>query len=67
VRGGSIWPRWWIPTLEVMNELGGGDEAERREVAVMTAALADPSVWLVRVILHAYWGRRPGESVAGAA
>ena len=57
VRGGSLWARWWIPTLEVMNELGGGDEASRREVEVMTAALADPTVWLTRELLHACWGR----------
>ena len=43
VRGGSLWARWWIPTLEVINELGGGDEASQREVQVMTAALADPT------------------------
>ena len=24
VRGGSPWATWWIPTLEVINELGGG-------------------------------------------
>ena len=42
VRGGSLWARWWIPTLEVINELGGGDKASRREVEVMTTALADP-------------------------
>lgn len=59
VRGGSVWARWWIPTLEVMNDLGGGDDVDRREVSVMTAALADPSVWFMREILHACWGRRP--------
>ena len=59
VRGGSPWARWWIPTVEVINELGGGDEASRREVEVMTAALADPTVWLQREVLHACWGRRP--------
>jgi SAM-dependent methyltransferase len=58
VRGGSPWARWWIPTLEVINELGGGDEASRREVEVMTTALADPSVWLQREVLHACWGMR---------
>ena len=58
VRGGSPWARWWIPTLEVINELGGGDEASRSEVEVMTAALADPTVWLRRELLHASWGRR---------
>jgi SAM-dependent methyltransferase len=59
VRGGSPWARWWIPTLEVINELGGGDETSRSEVAVMTAALADPTVWLHREVLHACWGRQP--------
>jgi SAM-dependent methyltransferase len=59
VRGGSDWARWWIPTLEVINELGGGNEADRHDVAVMTAALADPSVWFMRELLHACWGRRP--------
>ena len=58
VRGGSPWARWWIPTLEVINELGGGDEASRSEVEVMTAALADPTVWLRRELLHTCWGRR---------
>jgi hypothetical protein len=41
----------------VINELGGGGESERREVEVMTTALADPSVWLQREVLHACWGR----------
>ena len=62
VRGGSPWARWWIPTLEVINELGGGDEASRRDVDLMTASLADPTVWLTRELLHACWGRRPGDS-----
>ena len=60
-RGGSPWARWWIPTLEVINELGGADEAERREVDVMTAALADPTVWILRELLHACWGRQVGD------
>ncbi len=59
VRGGSPWARWWIPTLEVIDEQGGADEASRRDVAVMTAALADPTVWLQREVLHACWGRKP--------
>ena len=47
-------------TLEVMNELGGGGAVEsyRRELDVMTAALADPTVWVLRELLHACWGRR---------
>ena len=62
VRGGSPWARWWIPTLRVINELGGGDETSRREVEVMTAALADPTVWLQRELLHACWGRKAAEA-----
>ncbi len=62
VRGGSVWARWWIPTREVINELGGGDEASRREVEVMTTALADPTLWLQRELLHACWGRRSHDS-----
>ena len=58
-RGGSDWARWWGVTLEVMNELGGCNESDRREVEVMAAALADPSVWFLRELLHACWGRRP--------
>jgi SAM-dependent methyltransferase len=61
VRGGSPWARWWIPTLEVIDALGGGNEASLREVEVMAGALADPTVWLHRELLHACWGRRPGE------
>jgi SAM-dependent methyltransferase len=59
VRGGSDWARWWAVTLEVMNEQGGGDESDRREVQVMAAALAHPTVWFLRELLHACWGRRP--------
>lgn len=58
VRGGSPWARWWAVTLEVMNELGAGDEDDVREVEVMASALADPSVWFMRELLHACWGRR---------
>ena len=62
VRGGSPWARWWAVTLEVMNELGQGDESDRREVEVMATALADPTVWLMRELLHACWGRRGGDT-----
>ena len=58
VRGGSDWARWWAVTLEVMNEQGGGDESDRREVRVMATALADPTLWFLRELLHACWGRR---------
>jgi ubiquinone/menaquinone biosynthesis C-methylase UbiE len=60
VRGGSPWARWWAVTLEVMNELGGGGESQRREVEVMATALGDPTVWLLRELLHACRGRRIG-------
>ena len=60
VRGGSPWPTWWIPTLEVIDELGGADEESRADVAVMTEALADPTLWVHREVLHACWGRKPG-------
>jgi hypothetical protein len=33
-----------VVTLEVMIELGGGDQSDRRELEVMATALADPSV-----------------------
>jgi SAM-dependent methyltransferase len=62
VRGGSPWARWWAVTLEVMNELGDPDESDRREVEVMTTELADPTVWLMRELLHACWGRRAGDT-----
>jgi len=59
VRGASDWARWWAVTLEVMNEQGGGDESDHREVRVMATALADPTMWFLRELLHACWGRRP--------
>ena len=62
VRGGSSWARWWAPTLEVINELGGGDQADRQGVEVMATALADPTVWVQREVLHACWGRRPEDA-----
>lgn len=60
VRGGSPWARWWAVTLEVINELGGGGavESHRRELEVITTALADPTVWLLRELLHTCRGRR---------
>jgi SAM-dependent methyltransferase len=62
VRGGSPWARWWAVTLEVINELGGGRESDQRELEVMTTALDDPTVWILRELLHACWGRRVGEA-----
>ena len=62
VRGGSPWARWWAVTLEVIDELGGGRESDDHELEVMTNALADPTVWILRELLHACWGRRVGEA-----
>jgi SAM-dependent methyltransferase len=66
VRGGSPWARWWAVTLEVINELGGGSvvRSYRRELEVMTAALADPSVLFLRELLHACQGRRGRDGIA---
>jgi hypothetical protein len=63
VRGGSPWARWWTVTLEVINELGGGGAVEsyQHELEVMKAALADPTAWILRELLHACWGRRPAD------
>ena len=63
VRGGSPWARWWAVTLQVMNELGGGGDVAsyQRELEVMTRALADPTVWVLRELLHACWGRRAAD------
>lgn len=63
VRGGSPWARWWAITLDVINDLGGGRAVEsyRGEIEVMTGALADPTVWVMRELLHACWGRRAHE------
>ena len=62
VRGGSPWARWWAVTLEVMNDLGDGSESDRRQIEVMATALADPTVWIMRELLHACRGRRAGEA-----
>jgi SAM-dependent methyltransferase len=62
VRGGSPWARWFAETLEVMHALGGGaaSEIQQREHDQIVATFADPSVWVLRELLHACWGRRPG-------
>jgi SAM-dependent methyltransferase len=62
VRGGSPWARWFAETLEVMHTLGGGaaSEIQQREHDQIVATFADPSVWVLRELLHACWGRRTG-------
>jgi SAM-dependent methyltransferase len=61
VRGGSPWARWYRESLDVMHRLGGEalSEEQQREHDLITSVLADPSVWLMREMLHACWGRRP--------
>jgi SAM-dependent methyltransferase len=59
VLGASPWARWWAVTLEVMNDLGGGGEPERRELEAISTPLADPGMWFQRELLHACSGRRP--------
>jgi SAM-dependent methyltransferase len=60
VRGGSPWARWWAVTLKVINELGGGGAVAsyQRELEVMTGALADRTVLVLRELLHGCSGRR---------
>ena len=58
VRGGSPWARWYRESLDVMHRLGGEALSEEREHELITSVLADPSVWLMREMLHACWGRR---------
>jgi SAM-dependent methyltransferase len=60
VRGGSPWARWYRDSLDVIAEATPAQTAERRdEHEIITSALADPSVWFLRELLHAGWGRRP--------
>jgi hypothetical protein len=33
-------------------------ESDQRELDVITRALADPTLWVLRELLHACWGRR---------
>ena len=60
VRGGSSWALWYAETLDVMHRLGGGatSDAQQVEHDLITSTFRDPSVWLMREILHACSGRR---------
>jgi ubiquinone/menaquinone biosynthesis C-methylase UbiE len=60
VRGGSPWALWYAETLDVMHRLGGGatSDAQQVEHDLITSTFRDPSVWLIREILHACSGRR---------
>jgi len=54
VRGGSPWARWRVITLPLV----AGGESSERDLEVLTTALSDPTVWILRELLHACWGRR---------
>ncbi|MBV9798678.1 MAG: hypothetical protein JO039_11595 [Solirubrobacterales bacterium] len=53
--------RWYGESLEVIHSLGGGGSSEgaQSEHELITAVFSDPSVWLLRELLHACCGRRP--------
>ena len=60
VRGGSPWAQWYRQSLDVIAQATGAQTTrQRREHELITSALADPSVWLLRELLHACSGQRP--------
>ena len=60
VRGGSPWTRWYAESLDVINRLGGAtDESQQQDHELIVATFRDPTVWFLREMLHATWGRRP--------
>jgi SAM-dependent methyltransferase len=60
VRGGSPWARWYRESLNVIADATGAQTAEQTEEhEIITTALGDPSIWFLRELLHACWGRRP--------
>jgi hypothetical protein len=61
VRGGSPWTRWYAESLDVIHKLGGGatNESQQQDHELIIATFSDPTVWFLRELLHAAWGRRP--------
>jgi SAM-dependent methyltransferase len=61
VRGGSPWTRWYAESLDVIHRLGGGanTECQQRDHELIISTFGDPTVWFLRELLHATWGRRP--------
>lgn len=61
VRGGSPWTRWYAESLDVIHRLGGGatNESQQQDHELIIATFRDPTVWFLRELLHATWGRRP--------
>jgi SAM-dependent methyltransferase len=64
VRGGSPWTRWYAESLDVIHSLGGGatNESEQQDHELIIGTFRDPTVWFLRELLHATWGRRPTDS-----
>ena len=61
VRGGSPWTRWYAESLDVIHKLGGGADngSRQQDHELIIATFRDPTVWFLRELLHATWGRRP--------
>ena len=61
VRGGSPWTRWYAESLDVIHGLGGSanSESQQQDHELIIATFRDPTVWFLRELLHATWGRRP--------
>jgi SAM-dependent methyltransferase len=62
VRGASPWARWWQASLDAIRasglSVGSPLEAPGREHEALTTPCTDPSVWLLRELLHVCWGQR---------
>ena len=59
VLGGSPWARWWRDSLDAITHAAEPTEADLRDLAALRAACEDPSVWLMREVLHGCRGQRP--------
>jgi SAM-dependent methyltransferase len=63
VRGASPWARWWRQSLDAIDgsgrSAGSLPQGSDRAHAALIAPCIDPSVWLLRELLHACWGQRP--------
>jgi SAM-dependent methyltransferase len=61
VRGGSPWTRWYAESLDVIHRLGGDatNKSRQQDHELIIATFRDPTVWFLRELLHATWGRRP--------
>lgn len=61
VRGGSPWTCWYAGSLDVIHRLGGSatNESQQQDHELIIATFRDPTVWFLRELLHATWGRRP--------